>query len=1321
MSETETIPKKDRKFGYKQRNQRFQVRRFAGDDHHVETDLVSLTPDEPPPPPKPVKNFIKKNKAKVSTQKQDGTVTLTQEQLNAILRSVGKVAGGSENAVKISIEKKSRRKDDDYEDDDRPVRGKQRHRIDDDDEPVRDRGNKTRSKRDTDYNMEKDDNKRKPRRHQKTQEELDDEILNYNNSRPRIRLQGEDSDSEIPETRGRRNRSKHRDSDDEGIELDRKERTKKSERHRKDESFRERRRDRSRKESEEDEQDTSLNKDHADDENLQPSPRDKIGLPIDLSWRHMTKAERRRLEMARMKVDEDEEKKEEERLKQLNARYNPEVILKPQRHKGPRSDPSAKMTRTDIGRVTDLSNYTDGNRRGRHSRSPSPEDTPDVPSRHSPVDTSPKAHAKAPVGIPMRHMTLAEKKRLEWDRERVESKQLSHTGDYDPWGRPGAGAPLRTRSGHVAADYKGRQDMMHTSTIVEEGEASEQGTRQEERGSRPRGRSPPTQKHRAHSPPSQQLTQQGSSGAKDDQGAPNNNHLESAKERERKKWLAELEQQIEEKRLKDLSGKPRADEETWADKLGHSHRPTHFPDQPRDPGGGGAAVNASVDGAIGSLLPLESHRDVHSAPDGNQDGQSHIRGQNVPLDPTTKKELEDKRRRYLEHQDAVKAQVEEKERQRRQAREAKLREDMEEERKLQDERNLLKTQFEMEQQKSKQKEQQRQAQVNQLKAAMDEAQASALQEKYQRKMQHLEAGGHDTSKLREHLEGEITTRIEQLNTRRERDIKAARQLHDLQFWGLTPNEADEDVARQHGSVRARLTPRDRGDIMVVEPSHVPGLDLHTGRTQGQPNYTTRREPRDQRDAHDPATSVRHEPYQEDRVLTPSRFRHPAKPWSDPASPRREFGTQTGKLNDSAASLDGDDVSHLLNSHILSRDDSEVNIQYKFEKGKKVRVISAPKESLQRRGRKPKESRDARDPRAAPSHRGSVSPHEHHHEVVNQKMKEEQLKKKKIEQKLRRGPVKQGSRPMWGYKNPNLKKPQKQSEKDPFYDQKKKESEARRVKREHKLLALVEANKDIIPDYYVPPTQRTRSRSRSQSPYSDIEMASPRQATIKRRSKSHSPDSFRLPSNTDQLPGQSGAHGKHRRRESVSPPPHAHGHATPQEYAGEDNRSYDNRNKSPPVPAIRHKDSNRTAANAGYRKGGKYDDDDPLQVPVQNGEFVPFTRTVDILDPAKAEEPLPLSREATRVANARRKYYESLHPNQFGNRQYPLKDEHRPLPGNDPKNPLMNPGLVLEHPTSRQDQILVQLSTLKQSLMQRQRELETFSPTDLVRYNTDIKA
>lgn len=91
-------------FGYKKKEQRFPIRRYPGDRHQVETDLVTLSPDEPPPPPKPAKNFIKRNRQKVTAKKEaPNSVTLTQEQLNAILKSVGKVAGGSENAVKISI------------------------------------------------------------------------------------------------------------------------------------------------------------------------------------------------------------------------------------------------------------------------------------------------------------------------------------------------------------------------------------------------------------------------------------------------------------------------------------------------------------------------------------------------------------------------------------------------------------------------------------------------------------------------------------------------------------------------------------------------------------------------------------------------------------------------------------------------------------------------------------------------------------------------------------------------------------------------------------------------------------------------------------------------------------------------------------------------------------------------------------------------------------------------------------------------------------------------------------------------------------------
>lgn len=66
---------------------------------------------EPEKPKKPVKNFIQKNREKIVRGKKgkdddkNGTVTLTQDQLNAILASVGKVASGEEDKLKISFGK----------------------------------------------------------------------------------------------------------------------------------------------------------------------------------------------------------------------------------------------------------------------------------------------------------------------------------------------------------------------------------------------------------------------------------------------------------------------------------------------------------------------------------------------------------------------------------------------------------------------------------------------------------------------------------------------------------------------------------------------------------------------------------------------------------------------------------------------------------------------------------------------------------------------------------------------------------------------------------------------------------------------------------------------------------------------------------------------------------------------------------------------------------------------------------------------------------------------------------------------------------------
>ena len=55
------------------------------------------------------------------------------------------------------------------------------------------------------------------------------------------------------------------------------------------------------------------------------------------------------------------------------------------------------------------------------------------------------------------------------------------------------------------------------------------------------------------------------------------------------------------------------------------------------------------------------------------------------------------------------------------------------------------------------------------------------------------------------------------------------------------------------------------------------------------------------------------------------------------------------------------------------------------------------------------------------------------------------------------------------------------------------------------------------------------------------------------------------------------------------------------------------------------------------------------LPIYRGDFIPFTRTADILDPSRAAEPIPLSRENTRVVQARQAYAKNQAPGSLGSR------------------------------------------------------------------------
>ena len=353
-----------------------------------------------------------------------------------------------------------------------------------------------------------------------------------------------------------------------------------------------------------------------------------------------------------------------------------------------------------------------------------------------------------------------------------------------------------------------------------------------------------------------------------------------------------------------------------------------------------------------------------------------------------------------------------------------------------------------------------------------------------------------------------------------------------------------------------------------------------------------------------------------------------------------------------------DTAAVLNSS-FNRDLSDVQIEYKLDKGKKVRVISASKDVLEKHART-KKSKEVKE-NEPPTSRRDLSPHMHHHEHVNQQQKEMERKKKKLEEQRRKGPVKAGSRPQWNYKNSEYRKAAKQSERDPFYAQKKRESDYRRLKREQKLLAMVEANKAVIPDYVA-----TTERARTHSPHSDYGGETPREIRLGRRSKSHSPKRPKLEAQEDYLPVHTDdLYSPYERTRAKSPVQEK----SDSQSERVDNRQSRPRNRSPPIPAIKHRyEAHTDKANAERARKGisSYDDVDPLDIPIQNGDFVPFTRTIDVLDPAKAEEPLPLSREATRILNARKVYHGGLQPDKYGNKQNVFQDKQRLQHSDDSK-------------------------------------------------------
>lgn len=224
----------------------------------------------------------------------------------------------------------------------------------------------------------------------------------------------------------------------------------------------------------------------------------------------------------------------------------------------------------------------------------------------------------------------------------------------------------------------------------------------------------------------------------------------------------------------------------------------------------------------------------------------------------------------------------------------------------------------------------------------------------------------------------------------------------------------------------------------------------------------------------------------------------------------------------------------------------------------------------------------------------------------------------------------GQRPTWGYRNTENKKPVKQSDRDASHSTN--ERLRRRMNRQNELLDMVARNADLVPDYRAPPTL-SRARSRSYDSGAEEPRASHENSRSRKnasqnnrsRSQSHSP----VRRNRSRSQSRSPVRRNRSRSQSHSPVP------APKRSS---------RAPSPPLPSIRrHVDSSQEVDK--YR--------DRLSVGgASQTNFVPFIRSSNVLNPAHAESPLPMSREPTEMEKARRAYQGVLQPAKYGQHMEP---------------------------------------------------------------------
>ncbi|NXD79898.1 CCD66 protein, partial [Halcyon senegalensis] len=274
----------------------------------------------------------------------------------------------------------------------------------------------------------------------------------------------------------------------------------------------------------------------------------------------------------------------------------------------------------------------------------------------------------------------------------------------------------------------------------------------------------------------------------DKEAVPQERPFSALKHEKQKKWLEELDKQKEETKLRKTEEKlnlSKAEEhDRWAmhfDSLKNhlnanaqqQHLNGMYKKQPEslclspDPKELTAFIHPFSPAALGNrnLMPLNVRNAEKAAKNSALEHSpkvNFLRSMTALLDPAQIEERDRRRQKQLEHQKAIMAQVEEKQKKKQLEKEQRKWEEQEEELRLAREKEQMQKQFEEDMLKQKQKEEFVTLKTNELYQAMQKAQELAQKLKQEQRIQDLAQKGHDISKLQKNLGG--GKEIENCNT-----------------------------------------------------------------------------------------------------------------------------------------------------------------------------------------------------------------------------------------------------------------------------------------------------------------------------------------------------------------------------------------------------------------------------------------------------------------------------------------------------------------------------------------------------------------------------